>query len=208
MKTRTLITAHSGCENTPPNSRAFLEAAFAAGCDMLEIDLNRAGDLLYLSHDRADPADCLSFEDFLDLLAPHPDIRVNCDMKEAGCCGMVMRAANRRGMARQIVFTGSAHAEEEEIRAAGGEFWYGIWDPADFETAVASCLKTGAKIINLESKIVTPETKARLDGLGLGFSCWTIDKEPEMRRLLSLGIHNITTRRPCLAMRIREEIQG
>ena len=126
----------------------------------------------------------------------------------AGCCGMVMRAANRRGMARQIVFTGSAHAEEEEIRAAGGEFWYGIWDPADFETAVASCLKTGAKIINLESKIVTPETKARLDGLGLGFSCWTIDKEPEMRRLLSLGIHNITTRRPCLAMRIREEIQG
>ena len=58
-----------------------------------------------------------------------------------------------------------AEKTAEEIRAAGGEFWYGIWDPADFETAVASCLKTGAKIINLESKIVTPETKARLDGL-------------------------------------------
>ncbi len=208
MPFRTLITAHSGCENTPPNSREFIEAAFSAGCDMLEIDLNRDGDRLYLSHDRADPAACLSFEEFLDLLAPHPDVRVNCDMKEEGCCGLVMQAANRRGMAPQIVFTGSAHAEEEEIRAAGGEFWYGIWDPALLEDAIASCLRTGAKIINLQSGIVTPETKARLDGLGLGFSCWTIDREPEMRRLLELEVYNITTRRPVLAMRLRDEIQG
>ena len=205
---KTLITAHSGCENTPPNSRAFIETALSTGCDMLEIDLNRDGDRLYLSHDRADPAECLSFEDFLDLLEPHPGVRVNCDMKEDGCCGMVMRAANRRGMAPQIVFTGSAHTEEAEIRSSGGEFWYGIWDPDHLERAIASCLRTGAKIINLQSKIVTEETKARLDGLGLGFSCWTIDKEPEMRRLLTLGIYNITTRKPILAMKLRDEIQG
>jgi len=208
MPARTIITAHSGCENTPPNSREFIEKAFDVRCEMLEIDINRDGDLLYLSHDKADPSSCLSFEEFLDMLSLHPDVRVNCDMKEEGCCGMVMSAVSRRGMAGQIVFTGSAHSEEADIRASGGEFWYGLRDGEDLETAVSSCLKTGAKIINLQSFVVTDETKRRLDSLGLGFSCWTIDSEDEMRRLLSLGVYNITTRRPYAVMRIRDEIQG
>ena len=205
---KTIITAHSGCEGTPPNSREHAEAAFRCGCEMLEIDINREGDLLYLSHDRASAADCPSFEDFLDWLEPHPQVRVNCDMKEEGLCGAVMEAAARRGMASQMVFTGSAHAEEEAIRAAGGEFWYGIWDLQDMDRAIASCLATGAKIINVPYRFATEESKARLDALGLGFSCWTADTEEEIRRLLALGVYNITTRRPALAMRLREAFSG
>ena len=205
---KTVITAHSGCEGTPANSREHAEAAFRCGCEMLEIDLNRAGELLYLSHDRADPADCPSFEDFLGWLAPHPAVRVNCDMKEDGLCGMVMEAANRRGMAGQMVFTGSAHTEERAIREAGGEFWYGVWERGDMEKAIASCFATGAKIINVPYSFADEESKARLDALGLGFSCWTADTEEEIRRLLALGVYNITTRKPSLAMRLRAEIQG
>lgn len=203
---KTIITAHSGCEGTAPNSREHVMAAFASGAEMLEIDINRAGDLLYLSHDRADPADCPSFGDFLDWLEPHPEIRVNCDVKEDGLAGTIMEMANRRGMASQMVFTGSAHTEEEEIRSSGGEFWYSIWKPEETEKAIASCLATGARIINAPYRFATEESKARLDSLGLGFSCWTADTEEEIRRLLALGVYNITTRKPVLAMKLRREL--
>ena len=46
MPARTIITAHSGCENTPPNSREFIEKAFDVRCEMLEIDINRGAHIV------------------------------------------------------------------------------------------------------------------------------------------------------------------
>ena len=125
-------------------------------------------------------------------------------MKTDGLAGAVMEEANRRCMAGQIVFTGSCMGEENLIRERGGEFWYSIWAEEDFEPAVASMLRTGAKVLNLPYRFVTAENKARLDGLGLGFSCWTADRAEEIRRLLALGVYNITTRMPRLALEMRE----
>ena len=208
---KTLITAHSGCEGTAMNSPAFFEAAFSSGADMLEIDVRMSPDgFLYLFHDLPPegPESCVRLTDFFDLLKAHPAFRVNCDMKEEGIARAVMEEARRRDIAPRIVFTGSVMGEEAEIRSLGGEFWYGIWEREDFEPALSSMLATGAKILNLPHRFVTPENKARLDSLGLGFSCWTADREEDIRRLLSLGVYNITTRRPVLALALREEVQG
>ena len=208
---KTIVTAHSGCEGTAPNSMDHIRTALGTGAEMLEIDIRRSdGGLLYLSHDRpdAEPGNCVLFADFLDVLKESPAVRVNCDVKEDGLAAAVMEEANRRGMAGQIVFTGSCMGEEALIREAGGEFWYSIWDREDFEGAVKSLLKTGAKVLNLPCRFVTAENKARMDSLGLGFSCWTADSEEEIARLLTLGVYNVTTRKPRLALRLREEIQG
>ena len=205
MTHKTIITAHAGCEGTAPNSMENIRAALACGSEMLEVDI-RAGEAgnLYLSHNEADPAACVSFGDFLDVLKTRPDLRVNCDVKTEGLAAAVMEEAARRDMTAQIVFTGSCHGEEALIREKGGEFWYSIWDREEFEPAVASMLKTGAKILNLPYSFVNEENKARLDALGLGFSCWTADREEEIARLLRLGVCNITTRHPKRALELRE----
>mgnify|MGYP003300200603 CR=1 FL=1 len=43
---------------------------------------------------------------------------------------------------------------------------------------------------------------------GMDFSAWTVDDEATLRALLEMGITNITTRKPVLALRLRDEIQG
>ena len=49
---KTIITAHSGCEKTPENSREHILAAIASGAEMIEVDVRQAEDgTLYLSHD-------------------------------------------------------------------------------------------------------------------------------------------------------------
>ena len=205
---RTLITAHSGCEGTPDNSRGHLAAAAASGCEMLEIDIHGAHGGLYLSHDPSDPAGCLTFDEFLDLLRPIPGLRVNCDMKEDGLAAAVMEAAKCRGMADRIVFTGSAHGEIDAIRARGGEYWYGIWETEEWERALAVCRAKNVGVINLPKGFVTPEVKADMDARGIELSAWTANSEEELRRLLTLGIYNVTTRRPTLALQLRDAIQG
>ena len=50
-KGKTIITAHSGCEKTPPNSREHILAAIATGAEYIEIDVRYDGEQLYLSHD-------------------------------------------------------------------------------------------------------------------------------------------------------------
>ena len=50
-----MITAHSGCEETPDNSIASIETAVRLGADCVEIDLRADGDGgLFLTHDMPD----------------------------------------------------------------------------------------------------------------------------------------------------------
>ena len=59
----TIITAHSGCEGTFPNSREHILEAIASGAEMIEVDVRRSGELLYLSHDVSEkPEDCVSLD--------------------------------------------------------------------------------------------------------------------------------------------------
>ena len=205
---KTIITAHSGCEGTAPNSMDHILTALSCGSEMLEIDVRDHNGALYLSHDLGDPEACVAFGDFLDVLKKSPAVRVNCDVKTDGLAGAVMEEANRRHMAEQIVFTGSCMGEEALIGRTGGEFWYSIWDREDLETALASMVKTGAKVPNLPHGFVTEEVKAHTDSLGIGLSCWTADSEEVIRRLLALGVYNITTRKPVLALKLRRVMQG
>lgn len=205
---KTIITAHSGCEGTAPNSMDHILTALSCGSEMLEIDVREQNGALYLSHDLGNPEKCVAFGDFLDVLKKSPATRVNCDVKTDGLAGAVMEEACRRSMAEQIVFTGSCMGEETLIGRTGGEFWYSIWDFGDFEPALASMVKTGAKVLNLPHGFVTEEVKAQTDSLGIGLSCWTADSEEVIRRLLALGVYNITTRKPVLALKLRREMQG
>lgn len=54
-------------------------------------------------------------------------------------------------------------------------------------------------------QIVSPRFIRHAHGAGLKVQVWTVDDEPEMRRLLSWGIDGLITNRPDLAVRVRNE---
>ena len=209
----TLITAHSGCEGTAPNSLDHILAAISSGAEMIEVDIRAHGDLLYLSHDVAeDPAACVSFEMFLELISPAPDLRVNCDVKTDGLIVPVMEAARRFGVAHRMAFTGACNHQNDLIVAQGGSLWPSLWPCGDNETAVKHACDTfqgvGEPILNLHYSMISESGLAYLRERGMDFSAWTVDDETTLRALLEMGITNITTRKPVLALRLRDELQG
>ena len=42
LRGRTVITAHSGCENTSPNSREHIAEAIKSDAEMIEVDVRRS----------------------------------------------------------------------------------------------------------------------------------------------------------------------
>ena len=66
----------------------------------------------------------------------------------------------------------------------------------------------GSPFLNVQYRMITEEYDKALREIGCGFSAWTVDTEDEIVRFLKMGVSNITTRKPVLAMKLRKEIQG
>lgn len=219
----TTITSHSACEGTEPNSREHILAAIATGSEYIEIDVRYDGEQLYLSHDEPeDPAHCVKFETLLQLVSPYPTLFVNCDVKTDGLLELVMAAAKRYGMGHRILFTGQCNHRPNECAALGADLWHSLWrlknadteegikqlNEAQIREAVKYCKETGCPYINLDKRIVTAENLAFVKENGLNYSVWTADDEELIRFLLEHRVANITTRKPALALKLRDEIQG
>ena len=209
----TVITAHSGCEGTLPNSREHILEAIASDAEMIEVDVRRSGELLYLSHDVSEkPEECVSLDEFLDMMKPHFEMRINFDVKTEELVPLVMEKVNARNMTKMAVFTGMCNDKKEVIESLGAELWISLWPSSDNESEVVRgeemCLSEKLSCINLHYSMITKENGKRIKEEGLSFSAWTVDDEKEIRRLLEMKIKNITTRHPRLALKLREEIQG
>ena len=88
---KTIITAHSGCENTPPNSREHILAAIASGAEMIEVDVRMVNGELRLSHDVPENADaCVTLRECFSLVAPAENLHMNIDVKTEGLLEPVM----------------------------------------------------------------------------------------------------------------------
>ena len=81
-----LITAHSGCEQTPQDSLESVERAIELGADVVEMDIRRAADgTVYISHDRqyGDAVrEKVTLEDVFRRIQD-TGLKINCDIKES-----------------------------------------------------------------------------------------------------------------------------
>ena len=219
----TTITAHSGCEGTGPNSREHILAAIESGAEYIEIDVRYDGEELYLWHDKLESsAECLKFDALLRLVAPYPTLFINCDIKEDGILSLVVEAAKRYGIEHRILFTGCVTHRYAECEALGAELWHNLHklknadteegiialNEAQLRDTVARCKEIGCRCINSDKRLVNAESIAYVQENGLNFSVWTANSEERIRFLLEHRVANITTRKPSLALKLRDEIQG
>jgi glycerophosphoryl diester phosphodiesterase len=107
-----MITAHAGCERTVPNSIESVMKGITLEADAIEIDVRQGegGRRLYLSHDpRTGEAidGCLPLSDVFAIVADHPGLRVNCDLKEDGLIAPVIALARQFGLGpSRLILTG------------------------------------------------------------------------------------------------------
>jgi len=207
---KTVITAHSACENTAPNSREHVLAAIASGAEMIEVDVRMdENGLLYMSHDvPEDISACVTLREMFSLVAPEEKLGMNLDVKTEGLIEPVMALASEFGLCGRIVFTGACNSDRAKINALGGEMWRSMWPGDVIPEGIEANKVDGSPYLNVYFGMVTDEYDAALRAAGGGFSVWTVDKEEDIVRFLKMGVSNITTRKPVLALKLRKELQG
>lgn len=223
----TCITAHSGAENTPDNSLAFIRLALGLEIEALEVDVRPgAGGHLVMAHDEGEEqAEPLAAA--FQLLAEHPDSRpyINCDLKKAGLELAVWELAIQYGLEDRLIFSGSITPSLWEAKpwlAAKTQLYLnmelavpGIYSHADacirsphnLLTLVPSLTRQmtslHAKCLNMNAALCVQPFLEELHLAGIAVSAWTVNEEPQMRALMDAGIYNLTTRSPLMALRVR-----
>ena len=222
---KTVITAHSGCEGTPDNSREHILAAIASGAEMIEVDVRQAPDgTLILSHDLPEDISVrTTLRELFELIEPETNMEMNLDVKTSGLVEPVMALAKEFDLTGRITFTGECNSDRALANSLGAEVWHGV-GPGPLagvaqdqlaeasarlvDGGIAAIKESGSPYLNIFYRMITEKHEQELRSIGSSFSAWTVNDEENLRRFLEMGIANITTRIPVLAMKLRKEIQG
>ena len=206
---KTVITAHSACEGTPPNSIEHIKAAIASGAEFIEVDVREVDGVLLLSHDVPEnPGICPTLRECFALVSPAENLHMNIDVKTEGLIESVMALAREFDLCKRIIFTGQCNGDRALALSLGGDMWRSMWPGHEIADGIAANKQDGSPFLNVAYCMITPENNKELCESGFGFSAWTVEKEYFLRLFLKMGISNITTTRPVLAMKLRKEIQG
>jgi glycerophosphoryl diester phosphodiesterase len=207
-KPRPAVTAHAGSLRTRPNTPESFKAALAFPVDYLEADVRfTPKNEAYLSHDPLPmplTRNVMRLKELLKLAASRPKVRLNLDMKEDSGIREMAALIKHSRMTSRVILTGISRDVISRVREHCDGLPYllntrpGFWHRVT-ATGTAAFVRTvqasGALGLNAHFLFVTRRLARALSAAGLSVSVWTVDGEPEMRRLLHLPVDNITTNR-------------
>jgi glycerophosphoryl diester phosphodiesterase len=219
---RPLVVGHRGAPAVaPPNTLEGLEAAVAAGADLVEFDVG-AG--LLLGHPGEPPPDPpLPLERALAALAPHA-IGLHVDLKEPGLELAVAAALRRAGLApRALVsatWTSSLRALEREApeltrvvgyprdRLGAGEIPWPEAVKAGASALARSAMplraplllaRARARALSLHHRLVSRRVVDAVHARGAAVMGWTVNDAAGVERLRRLGVDAVITDDPGMA---------
>ena len=205
---RTIITAHSGAENTVDNTLDSIRALVSCGAEFLEVDVCLQADKLVLTHNMPeDGAAYDTLEDCFAIVRKCDGICMNIDIKQPDIVGRVAELAETCGMRERILFSGDVLSADDFACAAemGLTVWYNHTQIPQGKDLLQGAADAGFEVLNVNHRLVTDEM---LTAGARRISAWTVNEPEQMERLLKAGVRNITTRRPALALQMRRKIQG
>lgn len=218
------MIGHRGAAGVAPeNTLAGLEAAVAAGADLVEFDV---GPDLALAHSpRERLADAATLDEALELLRPHP-IGLHLDLKAPGYERKVVEAVRRHALADRALFSTAwaagtralARLAPETTRAIGyPRDRYGVsrlpW-PAPATRAGALALRQAmpvrvpallrwgrANALSLHHTLCSRAAVAAAHRFGAPVLAWTANDELVVQRLARAGVDAIVSDDPGMALR-------
>ena len=198
-----LITAHSGCLGTPPNSIASIEKGIACGADFVEIDLNFTADgTPVLSHDKP-KAGAELYKNALEVLKKNPKVEFNLDVKSTANLKEAFAMAEKAGVSDRIFFSGvkEEFVAEFKRQCPDARFYYNVYPgkKTNIDDLVKRAKEIGAKGLNLNYRSANANIVRKCHDAGLLVSVWTVDRKKDIDRMKKLGVDCIATNNPPLA---------
>ena len=222
VRTKTLITIHSGGLEAPANSRIYLEKALEKRPDIIEIDVRRTADnAAILSHDAWPPGggpllsrrtlaeikavypEALTLEEAIDL-CHHHSICLNLDIKEYSAVLPAAKMVKKKKDSGPFLFSGCGKEEVPALREALPEarvlYNARSWDTGEFEdyskyvlAMMEEAEQLGCFGLNISSKDVRPGLMGYSRLFDIPVFVWTVDDRQTMRELAMMGVYSITT---------------
>jgi glycerophosphoryl diester phosphodiesterase len=222
---RPFLIGHKGAPTLEPeNTLRSLSRAIEVGCDLVEFDVLALADgSLVLAHSpRELPAEPASLDAALELLCAY-DVGLQVDLKWHGYEAPVVEAIRRHGLVdRSLVSTCHAHSLRA-LAALEPELARGITYPFDrhgisqrrffapltlgallmlrrmLPRRIARLLHGArASVAVLNHAVVSRAAVAQAHSAGAAVLAWTVDREPELRRVLAAGVDGVITNDPRL----------
>ncbi len=221
-----MITAHSGCDNTAPNSVEFIDYALKSGAEAFEVDVRKdEGGRLILSHDKT-VEECMTLQEAFEMLAKFKHKLINCDLKEKDLELLSYNLAKKCGVEKNLIFTGDVNPDCFKI--GNTEFEDVKW----FVNAEIFVDKLYEKITQAGSGVkeelaaslekykeykisginwnynLYEMLKSEVSNESLPVSIWTVDDDENLLKYIKEDVVNITTRKVKNALSIREGLKN
>jgi glycerophosphoryl diester phosphodiesterase len=216
---RPLVIGHRGAAAVAPeNTRASLEAAVAAGVDLVEFDISPG---LRLGHSAAEfPAHELSLDQALELLAAE-SVGVHLDVKLPGYEAEVLDAIERHGIRERALVSTAFAATSRRVAALAPGLPVAIGYPRDrlgvssvrwplpLQRGGAAALRQAmparvpvllrwarANTLSLHHTLCSRAAVATAHRLGAPVLAWTVNDPPSVRRVTAAGVDGIVSDDP------------
>jgi glycerophosphoryl diester phosphodiesterase len=217
---RPLVVAHRGASvEAPENSREALQAAVAAGADVVELDVTRG---LVVAHDAGTPG--LHLYQALELLQPHT-IVVHVDLKQPGDEAAVLEAIDRFGLRERALLSTAFPRVARDLWSLAPDVPRAIGYPRDRLGAArlswpgvltrtgAAALRTAmpvriplllartrANVLALHHTLCSPAAVSAAHRRGASVFAWTVNEPRLIRRLADAGVDAIVSDDPKTAL--------
>lgn len=200
------LTAHTGCEGTADNSLEAITMGYEKDADIVEFDLNfNSSGNPVLSHDEP-KEDTVSVEEAFKLIAEYDSLKVNVDCKKTDDLRSVVALSEKYGIRDRIFYTGIEEKNVPAVKEQTPDVEYYLNVPKKeigrnerSLSALADKIKNlGAVGINMKYTKCSKRLVEVFHSKGLLVSVWTINSERDMKKVLPLGVDNITTRYPSM----------
>lgn len=203
----TMLTAHSGSDNTAPNSWEFIHKYINTKVDAIEVDIRmNENEELYLFHDKLDvmTSETVYLEDVVKLLKKYPQMYINCDLKEENLEQPVIQLFKRNGIIKQLILSGTVdldHVTNNPIVCFNIENYYPdfysnsqLRDSQWIKGIHEYLNQYDVNILNVNYRFFDKKTCEDVLEEGLQLSMWTVDDENARALYHQLQVFNITTR--------------
>jgi glycerophosphoryl diester phosphodiesterase len=220
-----LVIGHRGAAaRAPENTLASLEAAVAAGADLVEFDVGADLGLAHSPQER--PADGLSLDDALAFLSP-AGVGVHVDAKEPGYEAAILAALRRHGLEERAVVSTAFGVTTRRLaqlapslpRAIGYPHdRYRIsrfrWPEALSRTGAAALReamplrlpilirRSRANVLSLHHTLCSRAAVAASHRAGAPVLAWTVNDPAGVRRLSEAGVDAIVSDDPEMAREV------
>lgn len=200
------VTAHTGCENTPPNSLESIIAGVESGASAVEFDIRFLNDgTPVLCHDEDEKSEeSVKLEDAFNLLLNY-SCKINLDLKETKRVDKVAALVKLYNLGERCYFSGVTEDKVQEVKSLAPDiaFYLNIKlslaqksDRSYIEKIGQSAKNLGAVGVNLRHTGATRQSVSVWRSQGLLVSVYTVNADFDIHSTLYKNVDNITTLKP------------